>query len=399
MYGPIVMLAVNIAVALVFAGGYAAIALSGQRQPTVLWFSGSYLLGAVAPVADVLIAAGAPAAPLEALGYTTFLIALLSIAIGFCIYTRRQPPWGEALAILGGGLILRIAIWSFRDGSFAYGIAYQMPFALASLLILRSVWVGSRGWPLHGPAVAISGLLFIHFLLKPFFYSILGGGGRLESYTETAYAAVSQAATGILMLVSGVVLMVVVAQRAIFESEAASETDALSGLANRRGFDRRACRALARAEATGARVSVVLFDLDHFKGINDRFGHETGDTVIARFAALLHDAAPAAAVVGRLGGEEFAMLLEGTGLEGARLHAEAIRVQTAEDEGDDRPAVTVSGGVAERRAGEALADLMRRADKATYRAKAAGRNAIHISAPPAPALRLVGNEPSGPSRV
>ncbi len=384
------MIAMNLAVALVFAGGYAAIALSGPRQRGALWFAACYLLGGVAPVCDILIAVGLrPAGLLEAIGFTAFLTALLLAPIGFAAVNGRRPPWGAALAILFGGVALRAAIWSFRAGTFSYALAYQMPFAMAALLMTGTIWRVTPGQAWRGVALGLAIAMTVQFLLKPFFYAPLGGGGPLEDYTRTPYSIVSLGSTGILMLASGVVLLVMTAQRAIEESEAASETDVLSGLANRRGFDRQARAALARADATGARLSAVMFDLDHFKAINDRFGHDAGDAVIARFAALLRRTAPSAAVIGRMGGEEFAMLLEGVGLEGACLHAEAIRIRTA-DEGPGDVAVTVSGGVAEWRTGEPLADLMRRADKATYRAKAAGRNAIHgAPAEPGPALRML----------
>ncbi|MEO9130505.1 MAG: GGDEF domain-containing protein, partial [Sphingomonas sp.] len=93
----------------------------------------------------------------------------------------------------------------------------------------------------------------------------------------------------------------------------------------------------------------VIFDLDHFKAINDRHGHAVGDTVIAAFAALLQRSAPQAAIVARIGGEEFAMLIERSTAETAWLNAEAIRVATAGLAAAGLPPVSVSGGVAARR--------------------------------------------------
>ncbi|MEI9981947.1 MAG: GGDEF domain-containing protein [Aliidongia sp.] len=106
-------------------------------------------------------------------------------------------------------------------------------------------------------------------------------------------ASANQASTGVLLLAAGIFLLLVVAQRAINESQLASETDPLSGIANRRGFDRLALEALSRAQRMSLPVSVAIFDLDHFKRINDTFGHSSGDAVIVAFARLLRATAPA----------------------------------------------------------------------------------------------------------
>jgi diguanylate cyclase (GGDEF)-like protein len=204
---------------------------------------------------------------------------------------------------------------------------------------------------------------------------------------------ISQSTSGMLTLAAGLLLLLIVAQKAISESQLASETDPLSGLTNRRGFDRLADAALARAERAGLPMAVALFDLDHFKRVNDTFGHATGDGVIAGFAATLRATAPGAAVTARQGGEEFVMLIEGATAETAWLAAEAIRIRTAAGLGPDLPAMTVSAGVAQRRPGESLSDLLRRADQATYQAKHTGRDRICLAAEDpaaAPELRLVG---------
>ncbi len=233
------------------------------------------------------------------------------------------------------------------------------------------------------------GLIAAHFLLKPFAAMTFGSGHSFADYTRTTYAMISQSSSGILLLAAGLLLLLIVAQRAIAESQLASEIDPLSGLANRRGFDRLADAALARSQRTGLPLAVALFDLDHFKRVNDSFGHATGDAVISGFAAALRATAPGAAVTGRQGGEEFIMLIEGATAETAWLAAEAVRLRTAAGLGPDLPAdlppVTVSAGVAQLRPGESLSDLLRRADQATYQAKSTGRDRI-CRAPEAPAM-------------
>lgn len=170
----------------------------------------------------------------------------------------------------------------------------------------------------------------------------------------------SQASTGILLTAAGLMILLITLQSIVRESQVASETDPLSGLANRRGFDLRAGQALERAKGSKLPVSVATFDIDHFKSINDSYGHTTGDEVIKNFADLLRRAAPHAAVIGRVGGEEFALLFEHTNQEGARLNAEAIRIAAAVPGLPGSPAFTVSGGVTSVRQGETLSEAAAR---------------------------------------
>src|SRR3546814_1192619 len=127
---------------------------------------------------------------------------------------------------------------------------------------------------------------------------------------------------------------------------------------------------------------LIAADLDHFKQINDNFGHAAGDGVIARFAAVLADTAPAEAIVGRVGGEEFAVLLPAAHLSDGRLYAEAVRNAFAAIElpnlGIDYR-VTASFGVAQWMPPESLSDLLHRAAPALYRAKAGGRKRVRAA--------------------
>jgi diguanylate cyclase (GGDEF)-like protein len=118
-----------------------------------------------------------------------------------------------------------------------------------------------------------------------------------------------------------------------------------------------------------------MFDLDHFKLINDRHGHAVGDAVIAAAAAILREAAPEGALVGRMGGEEFALLLGGLSATEARWKVEWLRTRLSGLPAD-LPPVTASCGIAQLRPGEALTELMRRADHAAYDAKRCGRDRL-----------------------
>ncbi|TGT11099.1 GGDEF domain-containing protein, partial [Mesorhizobium sp. M8A.F.Ca.ET.213.01.1.1] len=139
-------------------------------------------------------------------------------------------------------------------------------------------------------------------------------------------------------------------------------TDPLSGLLNRRGFEERAALLLDQCAKAKFPVAMVLADLDHFKALNDQHGHAVGDRVIADFAAKLAAAAGARGIAGRIGGEEFAVLLPLSDLAAARLFAEAIRTLYSAGSVDGLPPgmkVTASFGVAARTGDEGLEPLMR----------------------------------------
>ena len=159
----------------------------------------------------------------------------------------------------------------------------------------------------------------------------------------------------------------------------ASNTDSLTGLSNRRGFFAEAGTALDRCLAQGHPASMIIFDIDHFKLINDNHGHAAGDEVLRAFAYTCRRFLRDKAVVGRIGGEEFAALLPGSGIEAACARAERLRRGFAEMDlcGSDRAiSVTVSAGVSCRMLPEDVYDLLSEADAGLYEAKTSGRNRV-----------------------
>lgn len=167
--------------------------------------------------------------------------------------------------------------------------------------------------------------------------------------------------------------------------EQLSRTDALTGLANRRHFSAHLEHLAAESRRTGAPLSLLVLDLDHFKRVNDAYGHEAGDACLARFAERLQFCLEGpGAHLARLGGEEFAVLLPGTTPLQAAERAESLRASLAAQvlvlrEGHLR--ITVSIGVAGLDAArQDGADLFRAADRAMYLAKAEGRDRVRIDA-------------------
>ena len=156
--------------------------------------------------------------------------------------------------------------------------------------------------------------------------------------------------------------------------------DALTGLSNRRAIMAELANRFQLAVRYGRPLAVVLCDLDRFKDVNDTYGHPAGDAVLRSFAEVVAQSFREPDLVGRIGGEEFLVLLPETELEGARVGAERLRralEATPVDIGDRLVQVTCSLGVASRREDDPEAGaLVGRADAALYKAKAAGRNRI-----------------------
>ena len=161
-------------------------------------------------------------------------------------------------------------------------------------------------------------------------------------------------------------------------------TDELSGLASRRYFETRLAEEWARRERYGSSLAVVCFDLDHFKSVNDTYGHAAGDRAIHRFGSIVRAAIRGSDVACRHGGEEFAILFPEADVEAARAVADRVRSTLASEafEFEGRIfGITVSAGVADAAGAPGRDQLMYRADKALYAAKEAGRNRIVVWKP------------------
>jgi diguanylate cyclase (GGDEF)-like protein len=160
-----------------------------------------------------------------------------------------------------------------------------------------------------------------------------------------------------------------------------ANTDSLTGLSNRRAFYEDASRILTAARETGISVSVILFDLDSFKAINDTYGHGPGDDVLRSFGQTSKRMLRSSDLIGRIGGEEFAVMLPGAGMEAAYLVAERTRVAfTTACAGIGAFTATLSAGVAKATADSTVDSLLKAADDALYRAKSNGRNRVEVAA-------------------
>jgi len=177
------------------------------------------------------------------------------------------------------------------------------------------------------------------------------------------------------------IIFLLVSERAVTAHKTAASIDPLTGLLNRRGFSEATARMIEREAKAGRPVSVMIFDIDHFKSVNDRFGHAAGDDVLKVFADVTVSSLRITDLVGRVGGEEFAALLP-CAMDEALFAAERVR-EAFEASGvaiDGAPLeTTVSIGVAGGPPNTELEVLMASADTALYQAKRAGRNRVEAA--------------------
>jgi diguanylate cyclase (GGDEF)-like protein len=183
--------------------------------------------------------------------------------------------------------------------------------------------------------------------------------------------------------VSALLWLIVRNHRLLVEVDRLASHDDLTGLMNRRAFFHRARARMASGDA-GRPVALALADLDHFKSINDRFGHSVGDQALRHVAGEIARHAPADSLVARLGGEEFAILFDWNSLSDVRETMErvgnAIAASPCPVDTDARVVVTVSIGVAIAGNDRDIDALLRRADTAMYAAKNSGRNQTRLAA-------------------
>jgi diguanylate cyclase (GGDEF)-like protein len=157
-------------------------------------------------------------------------------------------------------------------------------------------------------------------------------------------------------------------------------TDPLTTIYNRLHFGNFLDAEIDRVKRYGGTFSIIFFDLDHFKAINDEYGHLVGDEVLKQVAEVVENANRRADIFARYGGEEFIILSPATDLNGAQQHAERLRRDIENHRFGEINRLTCSFGIAEYKAGtDDVPSLFKRADSALYNAKKAGRNRVEIS--------------------
>ncbi|RCS22399.1 GGDEF domain-containing protein [Phyllobacterium salinisoli] len=393
MSGANFILTINMVVAGLFAIAFLSIAVYEKAYISARLFALAFVFAMLNFGAELLVPwIGNPKIGYM-LAFSTFLCALICSAIGMAYKYQVQVPWTGLAVLFVISLTLIYSIYDIARVTLAGMLLYQAPYFAAicfcNYIVLKSRARGVVDMLLFAVLFASAA----HFLLKPYLAIASGGMGvNPQDYIHTEYALYSQTIGAALSVANGLLMLVILTGDLMADMSSRSETDVLSRLMNRRGFEVRSDAAIAQAKRLRLPLSLVVSDLDNFKMINDTYGHGLGDRVICAFAANLREIASERDIVARIGGEEFAILLPGMGIHTARLFAEKARSNFSSRPIAGLPAesrFTASFGVAELKNGDALSDLMRRADSALYEAKKSGRNCVRLALLPVERSKVV----------
>ncbi|WP_095084035.1 GGDEF domain-containing protein [Mesorhizobium sophorae] len=297
-------------------------------------------------------------------------------------YGRKVPYVG--IGVLAGGGLASFCWLLFVAPDLTWRIlAMNFAFGGISLLVAAELRPVRRNGPTENILFVLSLLSGLNFFVRTLVVVIAHGPfTSYDGFYASSYWTTALLSHALLSLLIALCLFSAAALDVMKALKTETYTDPLSGLLNRRGFEEQGMQLLRHCATARFPVALVLADLDHFKALNDVHGHAAGDRVIADFASKLRLAAGTRGVAGRIGGEEFAVLLPLSDLAAARLFAEAVRTVYSAGQVDGLPAgtkVTASFGVAARNGDEALEPLMRRADDALYKAKKNGRDSVRLS--------------------
>ena len=348
-----------------------------ENFPALRWWGTAYLLGAVSVALSTLA--------------SNMLGAMLSLALNAVGFAACGMVWNAARVFHGRkpnlpGLLLGAMVWVAAVMTLkpeASAIRFMIGAAIVAIyaaLTAAQLWSErrktlQRRWPAIVVPVLHGFVLMLPILL----------GGLLRPHDDAFASSIWVTVFSIELVLYAVatvfVIFMLVSERVVTAHKTAASTDPLTGMFNRRGFAEATSRVIEREANAGRPVTVLIFDLDHFKSINDRFGHSAGDEILKLFATVVLSTLRITDLSGRVGGEEFAALLPCPLDEGV-IAAERVREAFA-DSGivvEDGPVdTTVSIGVAGGPAGTELEVLLAAADSALYQAKRNGRNRVETA--------------------
>lgn len=225
--------------------------------------------------------------------------------------------------------------------------------------------------------IAVQALLAAQFLVRPVLTLLYENSIAADVYRESIYYSVLNLSLSLISLVAALVLVAACVYDQIKSVRERAELDMLTGLRTRRAFEQDVVSQIERAKLEGVPVSLVVADIDHFKSVNDVWGHQVGDKAIAAFGRVIEDTIRDTDIAGRIGGEEFCVLAWNCEGKAAVAMAERIRKRFGATQVDGMPEdhrLTASFGVAGRKEGEGYGKLFARTDSTLYRAKEEGRN-------------------------
>ncbi|MCQ4165440.1 GGDEF domain-containing protein [Tahibacter harae] len=342
-------------------------------------------------------------------------IGTLLQACGCILFAVQQFMPAELVLPLGNGLVMLGVAGCWRAMRQFYGLPDRWILLLPALLGTLGIWwfagpqpdfiarivIASLAWCVMLVAAAwtvlaatrreqalsarvlagIFAVLALFMLLRGVYFVVMPGAAGTIVDRSSWINALTPMLAAVLPVIGTTGFLLLCSDRIRRQWERAASTDYLTGLANRRTIAALGAQRLAQAARGSGGFALALVDIDHFKAINDRHGHEAGDLALQQVARLLQAAAGSGDLAGRQGGEEFVVLLAAAGAAQALAAAgrlrEAVRAQPLQL-GAAPVAITVSIGVAVAQGEHSLDDLLRRADAALYQAKAAGRDRVEL---------------------
>jgi diguanylate cyclase (GGDEF)-like protein len=358
-----------------------------DRVRALAWWGTAYLVGGVSVVIWSVESHISPPLP-----YGT-ANAMLFVACGM-IWTAARLFHGRP--VLWGAMIAGATIWltacllpEFTASTMARITLSSVIVSVYTFLTAAELWRERRKHLLRRwPAIFVPLLHGLVFLCPIPLASVLPDDKGIVALAS-GWIAVFTLEVMLYIVGTAFIVLVLSKERSVRIHKNAASTDELTGLLNRRGFMAAARVIVERFEKKREPLTVLMFDLDHFKKINDRFGHATGDQTLRLFALIAGLNMRASDVLGRLGGEEFVAILPGA-VNDAAVAAERVRLAfqaAAVTVADQQISATVSIGAASGAPGTDVAALIAAADRALYKAKEAGRNRLALaddvpSAPP-----------------
>jgi diguanylate cyclase (GGDEF)-like protein len=359
----------------------ALLAVAGLQNRTeralIVWAAG--YVGAAVAVGLVMARGSVPDWLSIELANALALVSIGLVAVGIRLFDRRPPRLMLAFALAALWLAACMAPVFRAD----INLRVMLVAVLAALPAIDAARVVRRGRaePLISRAPTAWALLgYAAVSLARFPVAIVAPLSNGHSLLTGPWLAFLTFGSLLFTVVLAFLLLNLVKERSELKHKIAATIDPLSGVGNRRAFLDGAERLLHRPSLALDPPAVMVFDLDRFKQVNDRFGHGVGDTVLKIFAATASRILGGAGVFGRIGGEEFAAVLPVADLDDAVSIADRVRREfgsAAADYGHDAFSPSVSAGVVlARDPRQALRDVLAAADAALYRAKSAGRNRV-----------------------
>jgi diguanylate cyclase (GGDEF)-like protein len=350
-----------------------------DRIAALAWWGAAYLIGASSGAIWRLGDQISPPIP-QGTANVLLFVAVGMIWSAARLFHGRRISWPGMFAGAGAWL----AACSAPDIANSSGyrvIVSSLIVATYTFMIAVELW-RERRKPLirRWPAIFVP-MLHGAIFLFPMALASLSFDLDGSRNPATGWAAVFAMEVVLYVVGAAFIVLVLAKDRAVRAYKVAAATDVLTGLLNRRGFFESAADVVSASRRAKRLVSVLAFDLDHFKSINDNFGHAMGDTMLQLFASVARKTMRSSDVIGRLGGEEFVAVISGTQAE-AGIAAERVRAAfeaATLDPKSNGVQATVSIGVASGPADTAIDQLITRADAALYRAKANGRNRIECA--------------------